>query len=65
LPMANYTLLRALIAHLIRVVRHHKINGMTLQNIGIVFGPTLMINLSVFVLFVEEFEVLFALDSKG
>ncbi|ORX66301.1 Rho GTPase activation protein, partial [Linderina pennispora] len=41
LPLANYTLLRALTAHLIRVVLKAPINKMTLRNIGIVFSPSL------------------------
>ncbi|PVU94073.1 hypothetical protein BB561_002815 [Smittium simulii] len=41
LPISNFTLLRALFAHLIRVVKNSIVNRMTLRNIGIVFSPTL------------------------
>ncbi|KAJ2793712.1 Rho GTPase activating protein, partial [Coemansia guatemalensis] len=41
LPLANYTLLRALTAHLIRIVQKASTNRMTLRNIGIVFSPSL------------------------
>ncbi|CAG8535523.1 11714_t:CDS:2 [Racocetra fulgida] len=41
LPLANYTLLRALTGHLIRIVQNSDINKMTVRNIGIVFSPTL------------------------
>ncbi len=41
LPLANYSLLRALISHLILIATNSEINKMTLRNIGIVFSPTL------------------------
>lgn len=40
LPLANYTLLRFLTAHLIHIVRNEKQNKMSLRNVGIVFSPT-------------------------
>ncbi|NXW63847.1 RHG15 protein, partial [Eurystomus gularis] len=42
LPPANYATLRYLLAHLCRVTEHVDVNRMTRQNIGIVFGPTLL-----------------------
>ncbi|NXW95074.1 RHG15 protein, partial [Alopecoenas beccarii] len=42
LPPANYATLRYLLAHLRRVMERADVNRMTRQNIGIVFGPTLL-----------------------
>ncbi|XP_074989727.1 rho GTPase-activating protein 9 isoform X3 [Calonectris borealis] len=42
LPPANYATLRYLLAHLCRVMERVDVNRMTCQNIGIVFGPTLL-----------------------
>lgn len=59
LPLANYTLLRTLSAHLIRIVENSGINKMTLRNIGIVFSATLGIPAVVFNLFLSEFDYVF------
>ncbi|KAI8064899.1 hypothetical protein BDF21DRAFT_427359 [Thamnidium elegans] len=59
LPIANYSLLRTLIAHLIRIVHHSDHNKMTLRNVGIVFAPTLSIPSGVFTLFMSEFDYIF------
>ncbi|CAG8556213.1 10285_t:CDS:2 [Cetraspora pellucida] len=64
LPLANYTLLRALTGHLIRVVQNSEINKMTVRNIGIVFSPTLGIPAGVFSLFMAEFDYIFT-NSNG
>ncbi|TVK90443.1 Rho GTPase-activating protein 9 [Bagarius yarrelli] len=42
LPPPNHDTMRHMIQHLKRVMEHSDINRMTTQNIGIVFGPTLM-----------------------
>ncbi|KAK2516389.1 hypothetical protein Q9233_013680 [Columba guinea] len=42
LPPASYATLRYLLAHLCRVMERADVNRMTRQNIGIVFGPTLL-----------------------
>ncbi|XP_030331070.1 GEM-interacting protein-like isoform X1 [Strigops habroptila] len=42
LPGSNYNTLRHLIAHLYRVAENYKENKMSPNNLGIVFGPTLM-----------------------
>ncbi|KAM9252226.1 LOW QUALITY PROTEIN: rho GTPase-activating protein 9 [Cariama cristata] len=42
LPPANYATLHYLLAHLCRVMERADVNRMTCQNIGIVFGPTLL-----------------------
>ncbi|KAI8976777.1 hypothetical protein BDB01DRAFT_844401 [Pilobolus umbonatus] len=65
LPLANYTLLRALTAHLIRVVQHSDINKMTMRNVSIVFSPTLGIPATIFNLFMSEFEYIFWTTKNG
>ncbi|CAG8685898.1 19973_t:CDS:2 [Dentiscutata erythropus] len=65
LPLSNYTLLRALTGHLIRIVQNSDINKMTVRNIGIVFSPTLGIPAGVFSLFMAEFDYIFFTDSDG
>ncbi|OMJ28796.1 putative Rho-type GTPase-activating protein 2 [Smittium culicis] len=63
LPLPNYTLLRALLAHLIRIIKHSKINLMTLRNIGIVFSPTLGIPVSLLCFFIIEFSYIFNVNN--
>lgn len=65
LPLSNYTLLRALTAHLIRVVQHSDINKMTMRNVSIVFSPTLGIPATIFNLFMSEFEYIFWTTEDG
>ncbi|KAJ2575328.1 Rho GTPase activating protein [Coemansia sp. RSA 1807] len=65
LPLANYTLLRALTAHLIRIVQRASTNRMTLRNIGIVFSPSLGIPVGVFSLLMIEFEYIFWVNDDG
>ncbi|KAF8948316.1 hypothetical protein BGZ47_005618 [Haplosporangium gracile] len=59
LPEANYTLLRALTAHLIEIVDNADINKMTARNVGIVFSPTLGIPAGVFALLMSDFDQIF------
>ncbi|CAO3576027.1 unnamed protein product [Absidia cylindrospora] len=59
LPVANYTLLSALMAHLHGVTRNANVNRMTLRNMGIVFSPTLAIPTNIFDLFLCEFDSIF------
>lgn len=42
LPDPNYATLRVLVLHLHRVSTNSDINKMTMQNLAIVFGPTVM-----------------------
>ncbi|KAI8146842.1 hypothetical protein BJV82DRAFT_600076 [Fennellomyces sp. T-0311] len=65
LPLANYTLLRALTAHLIRVIRHSDVNKMTMRNVSIVFSPTLGVPATIFNLFMSEFEYIFWTTEDG
>lgn len=59
LPEANYTLLRALTAHLIEIVANADVNKMTARNVGIVFSPTLGIPAAVFALLMSDFDKIF------
>ncbi|EJD48002.1 RhoGAP-domain-containing protein [Auricularia subglabra TFB-10046 SS5] len=62
LPLANYSLLRALTAHLILVVQNSNVNKMTMRNVGIVFSPTLGIPAGVFSLMLGEFNRVFSVE---
>ncbi|XP_039602474.1 rho GTPase-activating protein 15 [Polypterus senegalus] len=42
LPEVNYHTMRFIFRHLRRVMQHQELNRMSVQNIGIVFGPTLL-----------------------
>lgn len=64
LPLANYSLLRALTAHLIRIVQNANENKMTMRNVGIVFSPTLGIPAGVFSLMLGEFNRVFNVDPE-
>ncbi|OJA10684.1 hypothetical protein AZE42_01064 [Rhizopogon vesiculosus] len=63
LPIANYSLLRALTAHLILIVQNSTVNKMTMRNVGIVFSPTLGIPAGVFSLMLGEFNRVFNVDA--
>ncbi|KIK61548.1 hypothetical protein GYMLUDRAFT_198945 [Collybiopsis luxurians FD-317 M1] len=63
LPIANYSLLRALTAHLILIVQNSAVNKMTMRNVGIVFSPTLGIPAGVFSLMLGEFNRVFNVDA--
>ncbi|KAG9312952.1 hypothetical protein JVU11DRAFT_6387 [Chiua virens] len=65
LPIANYSLLRALTAHLILIVQNSTINKMTMRNVGIVFSPTLGIPAGVFSLMLGEFNRVFNVDAAS
>ena len=64
LPIANYSLLRALTAHLILIVQNAHVNKMTMRNVGIVFSPTLGIPAGVFSLMLGEFTRVFNVDGS-
>ncbi|OXG12598.1 RalA-binding protein 1 [Cryptococcus neoformans Tu401-1] len=59
LPLPNYALLRALVAHLILIVQNSALNKMTLRNIGIVFSPTLGIPAGIFSEMITHFGSIF------
>lgn len=61
LPQANATLLKYLIAFLIKVINHSGQNKMTVRNVGIVFSPTLTIPAPVFALFLQNYEAIFGI----
>lgn len=64
LPLPNYSLLRALTAHLILIVQNAGVNKMTMRNVGIVFSPTLGIPAGVFSLMLGEFNRVFNVDAE-
>ena len=64
LPIENYTLLRALVAHLLRIVQNAAVNKMSLRNVGIVFSPTLGVPAGVLSLMVAEFEYVFDIQNE-
>ncbi|KAI5795210.1 hypothetical protein EDC01DRAFT_615008 [Geopyxis carbonaria] len=59
LPIENFSLLKALSGHLLRIVDNADINKMTIRNVGIVFSPTLNIPAQVFSMFLYEFREIF------
>ena len=59
---ANATLLKYLIAFLIKIINHADINKMTVRNVGIVFSPTLNIPAPVFALLLQNYEAIFGID---
>ena len=65
LPLVNYSLLRALTAHLILIVQNSNVNKMTMRNVGIVFSPTLGIPAGVFSLMLGEFNQVFNVDAAA
>ncbi|CAE6514054.1 unnamed protein product [Rhizoctonia solani] len=65
LPLANYSLLRALTAHLILIVQNSHVNKMTMRNVGIVFSPTLGIPAGVFSLMLNEFNRVFSVEAES
>jgi RalA-binding protein 1 len=65
LPVSNYSLLRALTAHLISVVQNANVNKMTMRNVGIVFSPTLGIPAGVFSLMLGEFNRVFNVNDDA
>jgi RalA-binding protein 1 len=62
LPQANATLLKYLIAFLIKIINHQDSNKMTVRNVGIVFSPTLNIPAPVFAMFLQNYEGIFGID---
>ncbi|TPX68366.1 hypothetical protein SpCBS45565_g03134 [Spizellomyces sp. 'palustris'] len=64
LPLSNYTLLRTLMAHLVRVVQKCEVNKMTVRNVGIVFSPTVGVPAGVFTLMMAEFASVFWWDGR-
>ncbi|KAK8032805.1 hypothetical protein PG991_002203 [Apiospora marii] len=64
LPQANGTLLRYLIAFLIKIINNSDVNKMTVRNVGIVFSPTLNIPAPVFALLLQNYEGIFGIDPE-
>ncbi|KAI0007473.1 RhoGAP-domain-containing protein [Xylariaceae sp. FL0662B] len=64
LPLANETLLKYLIAFLIKIINHSDMNKMTIRNVGIVFSPTLNIPAPVFALMLQNYEGVFGISPE-
>lgn len=64
LPQANATLLKYLIAFLIRIINNSDINKMNVRNVGIVFSPTLNLPARVFATFLQNYEAIFGIDPE-
>lgn len=64
LPQANATLLKYLIAFLIKIINNADKNKMTVRNVGIVFSPTLNIPAPVFALLLQNYEAIFGFDPE-
>jgi len=64
LPQANATLLKYLIAFLIKIINNADINKMTVRNVGIVFSPTLNIPAPVFAMFLQNYEGIFGIEPE-
>lgn len=65
LPLSNYTLLRVLMSHLVRVVQNSEKNKMTIRNVGIVFAPTLSVPALIFNLMMAEYGDLFSWSTNA
>ncbi|KAI1335973.1 hypothetical protein F5Y15DRAFT_221581 [Xylariaceae sp. FL0016] len=64
LPLANETLLKYLLAFLIKIINNADMNKMTVRNVGIVFSPTLNIPAPVFALLLQNYEGVFGLSPE-
>ncbi|ERT02154.1 hypothetical protein HMPREF1624_00452 [Sporothrix schenckii ATCC 58251] len=64
LPQPNATLLKYLIAFLIRIINNSDRNKMTVRNVGIVFSPTLNIPAPVFALLLQNYEAVFGIEPE-
>ncbi|KAK1998630.1 hypothetical protein LX36DRAFT_670065 [Colletotrichum falcatum] len=64
LPQANATLLKYLIAFLIKIINNADINKMTVRNVGIVFSPTLNIPAPVFAMLLQNYYGIFGLEPE-
>lgn len=64
LPLANYTLLRFLCGHLVRVIQNANKNKMTLGNICVVFSATLEIPSNILQMMLMKFNKIFWTESS-
>ncbi|KAG5929471.1 hypothetical protein E4U53_002437, partial [Claviceps sorghi] len=62
LPLVNATLLKYLIAFLLRIINNSDVNKMNVRNVGIVFSPTLNIPAQVFAMFLQSYQGIFGID---
>ncbi|KAG6002414.1 hypothetical protein E4U21_003119 [Claviceps maximensis] len=64
LPLANATLLKYLIAFLLRIINNSAVNKMNARNVGIVFSPTLNIPAQVFAMFLQSYQGIFGVGPE-
>lgn len=64
MPQANATLLKYLLAFLIKIINNADMNKMTVRNVGIVFSPTLNIPAPVFALLLQNYQAVFGLEPE-
>ncbi|KAF4933457.1 putative Rho-type GTPase-activating protein 2 [Colletotrichum fructicola] len=64
LPQANATLLKYLIAFLIKIINNADMNKMTVRNVGIVFSPTLNIPAPVFAMLLQNYSGIFGFEPE-
>ncbi|KAK7743430.1 Rho GTPase activating protein [Diatrype stigma] len=64
MPQANATLLKYLLAFLIRIINNADMNKMTVRNVGIVFSPTLNIPAPVFALLLQNYQAVFGIEPE-
>ncbi|EFX00755.1 rhogap with PH domain protein [Grosmannia clavigera kw1407] len=64
LPEANATLLKYLIAFLIKIINRADKNKMTVRNVGIVFSPTLNIPAPVFAMLLQNYAAIFGIEPE-
>ncbi|KAJ3321306.1 hypothetical protein HDV06_004410 [Boothiomyces sp. JEL0866] len=60
LPACNYTCIKSLLGHLLRVVQKSDKNKMTVRNVSIVFSPTLGVPAGLFTLLLAEYSTIFS-----
>lgn len=64
MPQANATLLKYLLAFLIKIINNADMNKMTVRNVGIVFSPTLNIPAPIFALLLQNYQAVFGIEPE-
>ncbi|KAG6152643.1 hypothetical protein E4U11_007308 [Claviceps purpurea] len=64
LPLPNATLLKYLVAFLLRIINNAEVNKMNMRNVGIVFSPTLNIPAQVFAMFLQNYQGVFGIEPE-
>ncbi|KAI6779578.1 GTPase-activating protein BEM3 [Emericellopsis cladophorae] len=64
LPLPNATLLKYLLAFLIKIINNSDVNKMTARNVGIVFSPTLNVPAPVFATMMQYYDAVFGIPPE-